>query len=281
MLSAVNANPGDTLQAASPSEETKLPLSAACALLALMVQSQSNTQTGSKADAELDFKKMEELRKQLADAIQQAKDAANDSGFFGFLGDVFGSDVAQIAGAVAAVAAVVATGGAAGPLILIALAEGLQAAAKLGPELGIDPKICMALGLASAAVGICTGAGSAQAFGEVADVARGVELGAHVAQAGSTATGGAPNASSKALKPRARSESSSGNALRSPMRNVDVCESSARASTPRSMLAAIAGTPYTTACSPSRTTLPLARAMPPQLRRAVSASVAPLRSAAP
>ncbi|HEY5375569.1 MAG TPA: hypothetical protein VIK01_17940 [Polyangiaceae bacterium] len=191
MLSAVNANPGDTLQAASPSEETKLPLSAACALLALMVQSQSNTQTGSKADAELDFKKMEELRKQLADAIQQAKDAANDSGFFGFLGDVFGSDVAQIAGAVAAVAAVVATGGAAGPLILIALAEGLQAAAKLGPELGIDPKICMALGLASAAVGICTGAGSAQAFGEVADVARGVELGAHVAQAGSTATGGA------------------------------------------------------------------------------------------
>ena len=191
MLSAVNATPSDPLQPASPSEEAKVPLSAACALLALMVQSQSTTQAGSKTDAELDFKKMEELKKQLADAIQQAKDAANDSGFFGFLGDIFGGDIAQIAGAVAAVAAVVATGGAAGPILLIALAEGLQAAAKLGPELGIDPKICMALGLASVAVGICTGTGSAQAFGEVANAARGVQIGAHAAQGASTVTGGA------------------------------------------------------------------------------------------
>jgi hypothetical protein len=166
-------------------------LSAACALLALMVQSQTTTETGSKNDVELDFKKMEELKKQLADAIQQAKDAANDSGFFGFLGDIFGSDIAQIAGAVAAVAAVVATGGAAAaPLLLMALSEGLQVAAKLGPELGIDPKICMALGLASVAVGMCSGSGDAQAFGAVADAARGVKLGAQVAQGASTATGG-------------------------------------------------------------------------------------------
>jgi hypothetical protein len=164
-------------------------LSAACALLALMVQSQTTTETGSKNDVELDFKKMEELKKQLADAIQQAKDAANDSGFFGFLGDIFGSDIAQIAGAVAAVAAVVATGGAAAaPLLLMALSEGLQVAAKLGPELGIDPKICMALGLASVAVGMCSG--DAQAFGAVADAARGVKLGAQVVQGASTATGG-------------------------------------------------------------------------------------------
>jgi hypothetical protein len=191
MLSAVNASPSNALQPASPSEEAKVPLSAACALLVLMVQNQSNTQTGCKTDVELDFKKMEELKKQLADSIQQAKDAADNSGFLGFLGDIFGSDIAQIAGAVAAVAAVVATGGAAGPLLLIALAEGLQAAAKVGPQLGIDPKICMALGLASVAVGVCTGAGSAQAFGAVANDARGVELGAHVVQGASTAAGGA------------------------------------------------------------------------------------------
>jgi hypothetical protein len=190
MLSAVNSTPSDAFQTASPGE-AKVPLSAACALLVLMVQSQSTTQAGSKTDAELDFKKMEELKKQLADAIQQAKDAANDSGFFGFLGDIFGGDVAKVAGAVAAVAAVVATGGAAGPLILIALAEGLQAASKYGPELGIDPKICMALGVASVAVGVFSGAGDAQAFGEVANVARGVELGAHVTQAASTGAGGA------------------------------------------------------------------------------------------
>jgi hypothetical protein len=191
MLSAVNASPSDTLQPASSDEEARAPLSAACALLVLMVQSQTITQSGAKTDAEADFQNMEELKKQLSDAIQQAKDAADHSGFLGFLGDIFGGDVAQIAGAVAAVAAVVATGGAAGPLLLVALAEGLQAAAKLGPQLGIDPKICMALGLASVAVGVCTGAGSAQAFGALADGARGVELGAHVAQGASTAAGAA------------------------------------------------------------------------------------------
>lgn len=192
MLSATSSNgPSYPVQSASPSSECpQANLSAACALLALMVQSQSTTQAGSKNDVELDFKKMEELKKQLADAIQQAKDAAKDSGFFGFLGDIFGGDIAQIAGAVAAIAAVVATGGAAGPVLLIALAEGLQTAAKLGPQLGLDPKICMALGLASVAVGLCTGTGEAQAFGAVADGARGVELGAHVVQGASTATGG-------------------------------------------------------------------------------------------
>jgi hypothetical protein len=191
MLSAVNASPSGTLQAVPPSGEANVHLSAACALLTLMVQSQANTETGSKTDAELDFNKMEQLKKQLADAIQQAKDAASDSGFFGFLGDIFGGDVAKIAGAVAAVAAVVATGGAAGPLILMALAESLQVAAKYGPELGIDPKICTALGVAAVAVGVLSGPGGAQAFGAVADGARDVELGAHVAQVTSTATGGA------------------------------------------------------------------------------------------
>jgi hypothetical protein len=191
-LSATTSTSPYPVQSTPPSSEcAQANLSAACSLLVLMVQSQGTAQTGSKNDVELDFKKMEELKKQLADAIQQAKDAASDSGFFGFLGDIFGSDIAQIAGAVAAVAAVVATGGAAGPLLLVALAEGLQAAAKLGPQLGIDPKICMALGVASVAVGLCTGTGEAQAFGAVADGARGVELGAHVAQGAATATGGA------------------------------------------------------------------------------------------
>ncbi|HEX3849772.1 MAG TPA: hypothetical protein VHW01_02330 [Polyangiaceae bacterium] len=194
MLSATSSSPppADPWQSSTSSNAaSQANLSAACALLALMVQTQTTSECGSKTDVDLDFQKMEALKKQLADAIQQAQDAASHSGFFGFLGDIFGGDVAQIVGAVAALAAVVATGGAAGPLLLIALAEGLQTAAKLGPQLGIDPKICMALGLASVAVGVCTGAGSAQAFGEVADIARGVELGAHVVQGASTAAGGA------------------------------------------------------------------------------------------
>lgn len=192
MLSATSTlPPTDPWQSASSPSNTSEPnLSAACLLLALMVQSQTTTQTSSKTDVELDFNKLQELKKQLADAIQQAKDAADSSGFFGFLGDIFGSDIAEIAGAVAAVAAVVATGGAAGPIVLLALAEGLEAAAKLGPELGLDPKICMALGLASAAIGLCTGTGEAQAADALSKGARDVQLIANIAKGTATATGG-------------------------------------------------------------------------------------------
>ncbi len=192
MLSATNTlPPADPWQSTSSSSDTsQANLSAACLLLALMVQSQTTTQCGSKTDVELDFKKMEELKKQLADAIQQAKDAQNDSGFFGFLGDIFGSDIAKIAGAVAAIAAVVGSGGAAGPVILLVLSETMQAAAQLGPELGLDPKVCMALGLASAALGLCAGTGEAQVADALKQGARDVELVANIVKGVATATGG-------------------------------------------------------------------------------------------
>ncbi len=192
MLSATSTSPpADPWQStSSTSDASQANLSAACLLLALMVQSQATTQCGSKTDVELDFKKIEELKKQLSDAIQQAKDAQNDSGFFGFLGDIFGSDIAEIAGAVAAVAAVVATGGAAAPLIMVALAEGLEAAAKFGPELGIDPKICMAMGLASVAIGLCTGTGEVKAADALVKGARDVELVANITKGLATAAGG-------------------------------------------------------------------------------------------
>lgn len=162
-------------------------------MLALLVQTQSVSQCGSKTDIELDAKKLEELKQQIADAIQKAKDAAHKSGILGSLGTVFGVDVAEIAGAIAAVAAIVASGGAAGPIILIALAEGLQVGAKVGAELGLDPKLCMAISLASVAVGFCTGTGAAQATSMLAKGARYVELGAKIVQGAATATGGALN----------------------------------------------------------------------------------------
>ncbi|MEP7053004.1 MAG: hypothetical protein ABJB12_21750 [Pseudomonadota bacterium] len=192
MLSATTTSPPtDPWQSASCASAASQPnLSAACLLLALMVQSQTTTQASSKTDVELDFNKLQELKKQLADAIQQAKDAADHSGFLGFLGDIFGSDIAEIAGAIAAVAAVVATGGAAGPILLVALAEGLEAASRFGPELGIDPKICMALGLASAAIGLCTGAGEVKAASALASGARDVQVTANVSKALATGTGG-------------------------------------------------------------------------------------------
>jgi len=183
----------DAWQRASGSIDSWSPrLGDACALLALLVQSQTTTQNGCRTAIEINAQKLEELKKELAEAIQQAKEASEHSGFLGFLGDVFGSDIAQIAGAIAAVAAVVATGGAAAAaLVLIAVAEGLQVAAKVGAELGLDPKLCMALSIASVAVGLCTGTGELQAAGTLAQVGRDVEVGAKVLQSGSTMTGGA------------------------------------------------------------------------------------------
>lgn len=185
---ASNVDPWQSTSADSDSSATQL--SSACALLALMIQTQTTTQSGCRTSIEVNAQKLEELKKELAEAIQKAKEASEHSGFLGFLADVFGSDIAQIAGAVAAVAAMVATGGAAAPLILIAIAEGLQLAAKVGAELGLDPKICMALSVASVAVGLCTGTGELQAASAIAQGARDVELGAKVVQGAATATGG-------------------------------------------------------------------------------------------
>src|SRR6188768_1650760 len=195
MLSATSgtrASASDPYSSAfAPSSDASSQFSGACALLAVLVRAQSANQSSAKTDIEQGFARLDDLKKQLADSIRQAEEAANDSGFFGFLGDIFGSDIAQIAGAVAAVAATIATGGAAAPLLLIVISEALQVAATVGAKLGLDPKICAALAIASVAVGICSGGGTAQAAGEVADIARGVSLGAKVTQGGATAVGGA------------------------------------------------------------------------------------------
>ena len=147
-------------------------LGGACALLAVLLQSQHSTQCGAKTDIELGAQKLEALKQQLADAIQHANEAAEHSGFLGFLGDIFGSDIAQIAGAVAAIAATIGTAGAAAPLLLVAASEALQVAAKVGAELGLDPKLCAALAIASVAVGVCSGAGAGRAASELTQVAR-------------------------------------------------------------------------------------------------------------
>ncbi len=183
------ATSAGSANAATASDMSSTQLSDACALLALMVRNQSTSQSSSKTDVEMDFKHMQELKQQLADAIQKAKDAASHSGFFGFLSGVFGSDVAQIAGAVAAIAATIATGGAAGPLILMALSVALEEAAKEGAKLGLDPKICMAMGLASAALGMVGGGGTGAAS-TLTSAMRGVELGASITQGGAGAAGG-------------------------------------------------------------------------------------------
>ncbi|HEY4105303.1 MAG TPA: hypothetical protein VGM44_15505 [Polyangiaceae bacterium] len=159
------------------------------ALLALMVRARATSQASSISDVQVDQNNLENLRKQLADAVEKAKEASEHSGFFGALSSVFGSDIAQIAGAVAAVAAVVATGGAAAPLILMAVSMAMEEAAKLGPQLGLDPKLCMAIGLAGAAVGLCSGAGTTQSAGTIASIARDVKVGAQITEGTATIAG--------------------------------------------------------------------------------------------
>ena len=166
------------------------PLDGVCALLAVLVNSQTASQSNSRQSVENNAKKLDELKQQLADAVRQAQEAQDSSGFFGFLSNVFGKDLAEIAGAVAAVAAVVATGGAVAPLVLLALSAALEIGSKVGAELGLDPKLCLALSLASAALGLCSGAGTGQAVGALADGARAVETGASVTEGAATVAGG-------------------------------------------------------------------------------------------
>jgi hypothetical protein len=191
MLSATTStSASDAYQSVPPTAESSAAhLSDACALLALMVRSQSASQDSTKTQVQVDFKRMQELKQQLTEAIQAAKDAADHSGFFGFLSNVFGSDIAQIAGAVAAIAAVVATGGAAAPLVLMAVSVALEEGAKIGAKLGLDPKICMALSVCSAAVGLCSGVGSTQAASTLANTAHDVGLAANIVKGAASATG--------------------------------------------------------------------------------------------
>jgi len=180
-------------EVSAPSEDSHL--SDVCALLALMVTSQTANQTGSRNDIEIDAKHLDQLKQQMADAVRQAQEAQHKSGLFGFLSNVFGKDIAEIAGAVAAAAAVVATGGAAAPLVLLALSSALEVGAKVGQELGLDPKICLGMSLAGAALGLCAG-GSGQAVGTIASAARGVKASATAVEGGATVAGGALGAAS-------------------------------------------------------------------------------------
>ena len=190
---ATNSNAVDPWQGAplpQLSECASPQLSSACALLAVLVQTQGSSQTSARIDIELDHQKIEELKQHLAEAIDAARRAADDGGFFGFLGDIFGSDIAQIAGAVAAVAATISTGGAAAPMLLIVLSEALEVGAKIGAELGLPPELCVAMSVASVGLGLLSGTGTAQAVGDLADAARTVKLGAKIVQGGAVATGG-------------------------------------------------------------------------------------------
>lgn len=135
-------------------------------MLVLMVQNQLAQSEVAQTDVLLSQDQLKELREQVREAIQQAREAEEDSGFFGAIGDVLGGDIATLAEVVLVAAAAVATGGAAA-LVLASIAVACTLASKYGEELGIPPNVAMGLGIAAAVATVASGnvGGAASAVG--------------------------------------------------------------------------------------------------------------------
>lgn len=182
-------------------------LSSEGALLAAIIYSQCTQRTSAEIGIEVDYERLEELKRQIAEALEEARKAEEDSGFWGDIADFFSEDLATIAGAIAAAAAIVATGGTGAPLVLAVIATGLEVGAKIGAELGLDPRLSMLMGLAGAALGLL--AGNTGKLGDIASLAGKVEGAARVVQGGAAVVGGVSGAvaqsyQSDALEARSR-----------------------------------------------------------------------------
>jgi hypothetical protein len=157
-------------------------MSLSAGVMALMVQGRAAQGESARNDVSLNSERLERLRAEVQKAIEEAREAQDDAGFWGSIADFFGGDVAKVAGALAAVAATAASGGTALPFIAAGLA--CTAAAEIGAAAGLDPKVCLCLSVASAAFGLAAGdVGS----GTFAKLSAGLTVVAGAAQA----TGGA------------------------------------------------------------------------------------------
>lgn len=125
-------------------------------LLALVVYSQATQMNEAKTTISLNAEQLEKLREQVMKALQDARDAEKDAGFWGGLAKVFGSDLASIVGAVAALAAAVASAGTA-VAILAVVATAASIAAEHADELGIPAEVAAGIALAASAAALCCG----------------------------------------------------------------------------------------------------------------------------
>jgi hypothetical protein len=150
-------------------------------LLALMVYTQLVQGESAQSSIELNELELNDLRAAVKEAIEQAREANEDSGFWSDIGDVLGGDIASLAQIVAVAAACVATGGAAA-LVLGAIAIGCSLASKYADELGIPPQVAIGIGIAGAVAAVA--AGNVGAVGGAASAASGAsQVGTGAAQA--------------------------------------------------------------------------------------------------
>jgi hypothetical protein len=185
------------LSPTTSSNPTPLPspdaaLSSQGALLAVIVRSQCASRAAATVQIEVSYERLEALRAEIAQALTEAREAEEDAGFWGEIADFLGEDLATVAGAVAAAAAVVATGGTGAVLVIAVVAAGLEIGAKVGAELGLDPKLSMCLGLAGAALGLL--AGNAAKLSSLASIAGKVQGGSRIVQGLATGAGGVSGA---------------------------------------------------------------------------------------
>jgi hypothetical protein len=189
----------------TPAVAAQLQLAGAPELRMLVVMVQNQLMQGEVAKSEIDLgaDQLKELREQVRAALEEARKAEEDSGFFGFIGDLLGGDLATLAQVVAVAAAAIVTAGTAA-VVLATIAIACTLASKYGKELGLPPGVAMGLGIAAAVsmvaagnVGGLTGAtsaasaagsGAASAGAAAGSVAPGVALGASVSSGGLAAT---------------------------------------------------------------------------------------------
>ncbi len=157
MTSAVSAM---TEASAVPSTAAPLlsGLSSEEQMLALIVFTQASQMGEAKTSINLNAEQLEKLREQVREALEKAREAEKDSGFWGGLAKIFGGDLASIASAVAALAMVIASGGTAAAILAV-IATAVSFAAEHAEELGIPVEVAMAIAVAASVAALCCGDG--------------------------------------------------------------------------------------------------------------------------
>jgi hypothetical protein len=125
-------------------------------LLALIVFTKLTQTESAKGSVDDSYEKLEDLKRQIHEATERAKEAQKHSGFFGAISNVLGGDIGAIAGLIASVAAVVVTGGAAAAVLAV-VASAVSIASQHAKELGIPPEVAMGIAIVAAGAALCCG----------------------------------------------------------------------------------------------------------------------------
>ncbi|HKY38756.1 MAG TPA: type III secretion system translocon subunit SctE [Polyangiaceae bacterium] len=191
MISATSSGPSAQTTNFVGISSTSCGASAEERMLALIVYTQTSQLNAAETSIHLNAEQLEQLRDEVKRALEQAKEAKKDAGFWGDIAKVLGSDLVTIATAVAAVAAVAATGGAAAAVLAV-VAASASFAAEHAEDLGIPPEVAMVVAVAAGAASLCCGntQGLFEVTKTVKDTAGTVQTCATVVAGSAKATGG-------------------------------------------------------------------------------------------